>query len=468
MYRKIAILIISGVFLSFLFGCGGDFLTGGKLSNDPNRPTDVPLDNLVVAMQVNAYGVVVGPLSFIPVMWLQQMSGVSQHWSSYEVYEITGQQFDAPWFDIYGGGGLADIKIIKERAQAQEKFITLGIAKMWEALLINTAADLWGDVPYSEAVNPDQFPTPKYDKQSEVAQAALNLIDEAIADFQKGQAFFDGTLDFTYGGDTEKWIRAAHSLKARILLNWAEVKPENYQLALNEAQQGIASEADNWTAKFSETSGEENLWYQFEARRFGYVKAANFIVELLKKDNDPRLEIYFGKDIDGNYSGSKPGENNGSASWLNTETFGSKDWDSEILTWAETQFIIAECQYALGDEDAARNTLNNVIQPGLEAKWGLEPNSLPRYETQSGVDLLEAIMLEKYKALFLNLQIWSDWKRTAFPILPSTPQGRRIPRRMLYPESELNTNPNAKFLGLYARTENDPGNPQYPGRTVNP
>jgi len=463
--KLLAVFSVAGL----LIGCGGDFLTGGNLDTDPNRATDVPLDNLFVGMQVNMYGVMTGPLSFVPVMFLQQMSGVSQHWSGYELYEMTGSQFDSPWGDIYGGGGLQDIAIIKERAAAEDKRTLLGIAKMWEAIAINTAADMWGDVPFSQAVNPGEFPTPVYDKQSDVAAAALALIDEAIADFTAGQAFFDGAFDFTFAGDTDKWIAAAHTLKARILLNWAEVNPGNFALALAEARMGIASSADNWVARHSNTNGEENLWWQFEAFRFGYVRSGAFLVDLLKNDNDGRLQVYLDVDSDGNFTGSAPGENNGLASFLNPETFGSKSWDSEIVTWGETQFIIAECLQATGAETEALNHLNDVIQPGLEAKWGLAANALPRYTGLTGVDLLEAIMLEKYKALFLNLQIWSDWKRTAFPILPSTPLDRRIPRRMLYAEDELNTNPNAKFLGFNVRTENDPGNPDYgPGRPVNP
>ena len=319
-------------------------------------------------------------------------------------------------------------------------------------------------------MNPGEFPTPVYDKQSDVAAAAIALIDDAIADFTAGQVFFDGDFDFTFAGDTDKWIAAAHTLKARILLNWAEVNPGNYALALAEARMGIASSADNWVARHSNTNGEENLWWQFEAFRFGYVRSGSFLVNLLISDNDPRLQIYLGVDTDGNFTGSMPGENNGSASFLNPDTFGSRSWDSEIVTWGETQFIIAECLYATGGETEALNHLNDVIQPGLEAKWSLAANALPRYTGLTGVDLLEAIMLEKYKALFLNLQIWSDWKRTAFPILPSTPLDRRIPRRMLYAEDELNTNPeNVSFLGFYVRTENDPGNPDYgPGRPVNP
>jgi hypothetical protein len=465
MSKRIITLLVAFALAAITTGCQ-DFLSGPNLDTDPNRPTNVPLDNLFVGIQVNSYGVMTGPLSFIPVMFLQQMSGVAQHWSSFEIYEISANEFNAPWFDIYGGGGLIDMKALKRRGLEEGKRTTVGITKLWEALVINTAADLWGDIPYSEAANLD-IPHPVYDKQSFVRDQVLELIDSAIEDLNAGQPFFDASLDFTFGGDKEKWIAAAHTLKARIYLNWAEVDPSNYQKALNEAQMGIQSEDGNWKTRHSGTSGEENLWWQFETRRFGYVKCGAYFVDLLKSHNDPRLQIYIGVDGNGEYSGSGPGENNDAASWLNPSTLGSPDWDVDLVTWYENQFIIAESQYALGDETGALNTLNNVIQPGLEAKWGLAENSLPRYSGLSGVDLLEAIMLEKYIAMFLNIQIWSDWKRTAFPILPKTPMDRRIPRRMLYPQDEINTNPNVTFLGFYVRTENDPGNPDYPGRPVN-
>ncbi len=466
---KKMITILSLVALILWLGACGDFLSGPNLDNDPNRATDVPIENLFVGMQVSMYGVMEAHLNRTVMMWMQQMAGVAQHYSGYDIYNQTPEQFSAQWFDIYGGGGLVDMKTIEKKGTEEGKRTLVGITKMWEALIMSTAADLWGDVPYSEAANPE-IPFPKYDKQSEVHQACLQLIDDAIEDLNAGQTFFDPKWDFTFGGDKDKWIAAAHTLKARILLNWAEVDPSNYQKALAEAQMGIQSESGNWETRHSDVAGEEAIWWQFETRRFGYVRAGNFLVELLKKDNDPRLGIYFAKNEDGEYVGSKPGEFFGDASALNPETYGAKDWDMELVTWFENQFIIAECQYNLGDEAGALSTLNDVIQPGLEAKWGLPANSLPRYANLTGVDLLEAIMLEKYKAMFLNMQIWSDWRRTAFPIFEHVPEGKRIPRRLLYSADELNTNPNTPKYEepLYHRVENDPGNPSYPGRTVNP
>ncbi|MFQ5750950.1 MAG: SusD/RagB family nutrient-binding outer membrane lipoprotein, partial [bacterium] len=392
MLKRIYIILTVLALAGSMVGCKG-FLTGGELDKDPNRPTEVPTDNLFIGMQVNMYGVLTGPLSFVPVMFLQQMSGVAQHWSSFEIYEISANEFGAPWFDIYGGGGLVDMKTLKAKGLEEDKRILVGITKLWEALAMSTAADLWGDIPYSEAVNPD-FPQPKYDKQSFVRDQVLDLIDSAIADLNAGQPFFDGSFDFTFAGDTDKWIAAAHTLKARILLNWAEVDAGKYQQAMAEAQMGITSEDGNWQTRHSDTSGEEAMWWQFETYRFGYVKAGFFIVDLLKKDNDPRLQVYFGLDQNGEYTGSHPGENNDAASWLNPETFGNIGWDADLVTWYENQFIIAECKYAAGDEAGALSTLNDVIQPGLEAKWSLEANSLPRYSGITGVDVLKAIMLD--------------------------------------------------------------------------
>lgn len=468
MMKKIFCILIAAVLFVGASGCS-DFLSGPKLDEDPNRAVNVPLENLFVGVQVSMYGVMEAHLNRTVMMWMQQMAGVAQHYTGYDIYNQTPVQFADQWFDIYGGGGLVDMRFIEKKGTQQGRRTLVGITKMWEALVMSTAADLWGDVPYSEAANPD-IPFPKYDKQSEVHNAVLKLIDSAIEDLTVGQPFFDGKWDFTFGGDKDKWIAAAHTLKARILLNWAEVDPSNYQKALAEAQLGIKDESGNWETRHSDIAGEESIWWQFEARRFGYVRAGNYLVELLKKHNDPRLQIYFAPDAQGNYIGSKPGEFYGDASALNPNTYGAKDWDMELVTWYENQFIIAECLYNLGDEAGARDVLNNVIQPGIEEKWGLPANSLPRYPNLTGVDLLEAIMLEKYKALFLNMQIWSDWRRTAFPIFEHVPEGKRIPRRLLYSADELNTNPNTPRYDdpLYHRVENDPGNPSYPGRVVNP
>jgi len=444
--------------VGLMVGCK-DFLESPEITTDPNIAANVMMNELITAIQARLFGNITATPAIFVQMWMQQMAGVDQHYAGYDYFNVNTDQFDAMWFDVYGSGGLTDIRILRNKAEEQGRNVYAGLARMYESLSMSTAADLWGDIPYSQAVNPSDYPDPVYDSQSSVHDAILDLLDEAIANFQAAVAadeYFDSSYDFSFGGDMDKWIAAAHTLKARILLNGAEVQPGNYALALAEAQQGIASEAGDWKTVHTTTIYEETPHWQFYTKRFGYVMAGNFLVELLKTHQDPRVEIYYGLDDAGGYSGSQSGEGNGTVSWLNEDYYGAEDWDGDMVTWYENQFIIAECQLAGGDSDAALATLNDVIQPGLEDKFGLEANSLPRYGPV-GITFLEAIMVEKYKAMFLNIQVWSDWRRTNYPVFDHVFENRDIPRRFLWCDDERNTNDNFPTgNSLYDRVENDP------------
>lgn len=461
MLKKLSILALLLSLVGFTVSCN---LSGGILDSDPNRADQVPLLSQLVALQPIAYGFYLGDVGVYASVWMQQMAGVAHQYLEYEVYEMTNARFS--WFgQMYQEGGLIDIKVIKERAQEEGRMTILGLAKMYEALMFASGADVWGDIPYSEAARTD-IQNPHYDEQQSVHNACLQLLDQAIAHFQAAEAagdFFDGSNDFSFGGDRNKMIAAAHSLKARILLNWAEVNNGNYALALAEAQQGIGNVASNWMAPFRDVADERNIYYQFNSIRGQYIKGGAFMVELLRGTNDPRLEFYYGEDQSGTSgarSGSAHGEFNTSASWLNPTSTGDPGWDLDILSYEETQFIIAECQYNTGNEAGALATLNAVLGT-IESRWGFDANSIQRYSGLTGVPLLEAIMMEKYKALFLNPQTWSDWKRTGFPRLESK-VGRPIPRRYMYSEDEKNANqsfPGVK--GLWERNDNDPSDPSY-------
>ena len=118
---------------------------------------------------------------------------------------------------------------------------------------------------------------------------------------------------------------------------------------------------------------------------------------------------------------------------------------------------------SMGNENSARITLNSILDD-LEVKWQTIEStcSLPRYENVGGNNLYEAIMNEKYKAMFLNIQTWSDWRRTGFPNFidsdgESTSCAGGTPRRLLYPEKEKSTNPNFPTNdSIYDRVQNDP------------
>ena len=167
--------------------------------------------------------------------------------------------------------------------------------------------------------------------------------------------------------------------------------------------------------------------------------------------------------------GVSPGDSLQNASMLNITGHYGMQWEPEFVSWYENSFIQAECHYKLGNEALALAKLNETLD-GIEQRWqglGFSSASIPRYSDLSGEELFAAIMNEKYKALFLNIQTWSDWRRTGYPKFidsnnnstecGKTSDGIGVPRKLLYPEKEKSSNPNCPTNdSIYDRLENDP------------
>ena len=468
--KNTAILIL----LTSLFISCEDFLSGPLLDQNPNEVDDVSVvspEALLVGSQVTMYGVMEGYLNRAVSMVMQQMSGLQTDYYRDYNCEPIDINTNGRWTAMYGTGGLIDMNTTQRVANEQEKFILLAISQMWEALIFSTAADLWGKIPYSQAAN-SEFSQPKFDTQQEVHFAILDLIDEAIENFEKGQVFALPTAyDFSFGANTEKWIAAAHTLKSRIYLNWAETNNEYYQLALQEAELGIIdmSGQGDWKALHSAAIAERSVWFQFILSNTDYMGAGKLLVDMLERDNDSRSSIYFLNSSSDGIVGVSPGDSVQNASMLNITGHFGMNWSPEFLSWYENNFILAECHFNLGNQDQALTILNETLN-GIEQRWrslGYANATIPRYDDISNNDLLEAIMNEKYKALFLNIQTWSDWRRTGYPKFTdsqnnstecgSTSNGVGVPRRLLYPEKEKSSNPNCPTGDdIYNRVENDP------------
>lgn len=474
LYIVATFMLIAGL----LVGCS-DFLNNPEVQKDPNRAIDVHPDQLFNAIQISHFFMQEGALARTFSIWVQQMSGTDRQLLGYGRYEITEADHDGEFNDVYQGGGLIDIRNLIAKTSASNWVNYRGIAKVYEALVMGTAAAIWGNIPYSEAVNPD-IPTPKLDRQADIYAALQSLLDDAIADLQSTTGGYLPPNDHVYGADLTKWVEFAHSLKARLYLHWGEAFEAGaelpsgysnpYQQALAEAQQGISSLAGSFKSKHSEAEVESNTWYQFNRERDSYIRAGKFLVDLLKDRGDPRLPIYFAPDANGEFTGSDPNDGNVDASNLSA-IYLAKDRSSDILTYEENLFIWAEAAFKTGDETTARDKLNEALA-AIETKWNLAANSLPRYDTSvTGDALFEAIMMEKYIALFLNIEAYNDWKRTGYPKVIAfgatdfTQSPDIIPHRLPLSDDERQANPNVPDPtaqgafpdpGPYGRNLNDP------------
>ena len=214
MTRNLRALAAAG--LVFMGTACNSFLTGDKLSNDPNRPTSAQAAQLFVSSQVSAYYILSGHAARVLAMWSQQMAGTDRQYIGYDQYSVTEGLFQE-FTSTYVGGGVIDHKAIQADAAKSGNKTLVGISKVWEALIVSFAADNYGDVPYSEAGQPDKL-TPKLDPQASVYAALQTLLDGAIADLSANQGSV-GTLDLSLASNNAAWIRVARTLKARLYMH---------------------------------------------------------------------------------------------------------------------------------------------------------------------------------------------------------------------------------------------------------
>jgi len=420
-FAAISAIAVAGL----VAGCSNDYFEGPGISENPNSPSKATADQQFTGFQAFAFYNMTGDVNRLLSMWTQQMAGTGRQWAGFDQYVVTENDFTFGGY--YTGGGLVDIRGLQTKIKDDKLY--LGIAQTWEALTMDLVSDVWGDIPYSEAAK--DVLLPKLDKQLDVHNALLALLDQAITNLNAGGSG-PGGVDLVYGGDKAKWVAAAHTLKARLYMHLAELDASNYAKALTETNSGIPSGAD-FTTYHSGSTGENNHWNQFRLGRGTDISAGKFLVDLMKSRNDPRLSAYFapGADAAGVIKGAPPGEEfDGTEAWL-SDVRGGADFRQPVLTFAENQMIRAEAQYRTNAQPAALATLNAYrASVGLSAKAGL-----------TGAPLLQAIMEEKYVALFQNTEVWNDYHRTCYPNL--TPAaGTFIPARLVYGTDERRANPN--------------------------
>lgn len=431
MQRPMKIVLSALLPVAVLAGCS-DWLSSNKVTAYPNAPTTASPQTLLVGVGTGQTTIQTGDLARLFSVWMQQMGASDRQYIPLSLYQFDEDAFSPDWSLMYTGGGLIDMRTLQKLALANGDSTYAGVGMVWEALDMGTAADIWGDIPYSQAAD-STIPTPQLDPQQQVYAAIQAKLDTAIRYLHCQAATCHGPIngeDLWYGGDTAKWIALAHTLKARYFLHVALRDPAAYDSALVHADSGISSPDGSLVSWQSSDPNEWNLWYQFMViQRSGYISAGGFLVNLLQSTGDPRLTKYFARNSDGNFEGAPPG---GPGANGNPSTLSDARLDPTLrqpmVTFEENELIRAEAALQTGQPAIALAAYN-----AERAAQGVPP--------AAGSVTLNDIITEKYIALFQQIEPWNDYKRTCLPAITPAPGG--VPRRLLYPLSaERNTNPN--------------------------
>lgn len=339
-----------------------------------------------------------------------------------------------------------------------------GQCKIFSAFTYLTATQIWGDIPFSESLNPE-ITQPNFDSQEAVLQGVLDLLDEAIAQIDVTSPQGIGSNDLLFGGNMAQWVRFANSLKFKTLMIMVDADPtkeDEIRNMLTTADM-IGSGDDNAFFPFVNAAGNKNPIWRILETYTGEDNICYFgseaTINLMKSLGDPRLDVYFtpGPAADTLIPVTAGGA--GSIAESARMTWGQSapalirpDQPELMHTYAEQMFLEAEAELRFNNDAA---TADALMREGVQASldfYGVDAgdasaylNTIPDLASLSVADARDAISGQQWIDLIERpLEAWTQWRRAEYPALelPFNAPTTDIIRRFRYPDTEANANTN--------------------------
>lgn len=461
------IRILFAVFIGLgLASCTDDF---SEINTDPNAPTEVPTSYLITDAERQLVNQLLGQTA---------IGEIGQHYAQYlsqnQYTSVT--RYATQNTSFYGAyrSGLQDLQFVIDQAQSEDEAVLarvddsgplpnqIALATIMQQWAFLTLTDIWGDIPYSEALlGPDNL-SPVYDEQEFIYREAVRKLTES------GDMIVGGSVsgDLIFGGDMSKWYKFANSLILRAGLRVSNVDPdlgaEWTNLAIDRGV--MESIDDNAALRYTGTGGfGDNGWYTNSRTRTDYVVSEPLIDYMLMVD-DPRIGIY--ADPTGNsadtdtlvYSGKPYGVTEAVAANTKTadvsfpgyEYFYSPTAPLVLLTYSEVLFNQAEAAARGWTEGDAEELYNAAITASMNQYGITDQTAIDAYIAQPEVaynadNFAMSIGNQKWLALyFQGIEGWSEWRRLGYPELAPAPaalnSSGQIPRRRAYTNDEFALN----------------------------
>ena len=495
-------------FSSMLFSCSENQMD--EVNKNVDNPTEVQARFILTdVLTRTAFSNSGGDLNTYISSYVEHEVGThNQLWDA--EHRISQPQlastFNNTWNNIYNV--LRDVNIIIDKCSVggteEGNYKTLGIAQVMAAYNLALLTDMFGDVPYSEALDPFGNKTPKLDKQEALYVQIMEYLNQALVNLPKGDVVNVGVQDLLYGGNIPRWIKFANGLKARYtmrLLNKVSNKTEALEKVIEYVDLSFANSTEE--AAFN-VYGAQNLnpLFDFQWSRDG-LAASKSIADKLLDRNDPRVRRNFvtpdWEQIDDLVVGNAAydllavnGENEQvQYTYLTSMYVFSQTASTQLLSHHELMFLKAEAMQRLNRslsdiEDVLRKAVIGGIKnseksiasafsaPTVLSYGGLTETSAEILDSDMedyfdnevlplfSVDPLKEIAVQKYLAFFgasgESPEMYNDirrWKAAGEEFI-ALKNPNRFPVRLPYGNSETTTNPNVQAAygdGLYVYSE---------------
>ncbi|MEI9947001.1 MAG: SusD/RagB family nutrient-binding outer membrane lipoprotein [Chitinophagaceae bacterium] len=359
----------------------------------------------------------------------------------------------------------------------------LGLTKFFRALLFSQVTEIYGDIPFTKALQATAGGyKPEYDTQESIYKAILQELDEANTLLDDGKGKING--DIIYDGKASQWKKLVNAFKLRLLIHLSK-KETNTNLNIKTQFSSITSNPSKYPLFGSNTDNAQLVFNSTAPDNYypnyGYLSLATAVsmekgfVKILKDRSDPRL-FEIAEPVNGpagvftSYEGVDAGltVSNQQTASANASRIKARYHDDKInepwilMGYAEQEFLIAEAisRNWITGAGTARSHYDNAVTASMNF-YGINGAAATTYLASPLVvfntgTALNQIATQKYIAMFMNSgwEPFLEQRRTGIPTLnvgPGTINNMIVPKRWLYPQSEHDYNADNLAKALQAQ-----------------
>ncbi len=469
--------------------CEKDLL---KTNTDPNSVSVDVFDpnNILTATQLYYTGSTDNAIE-VEETEIQGAGCFIQHWASTSGYFFGDKYLFSPggwgsFFDHAYTWGVKNAVDLYTNTAGKPQYANLHqISRIMKALVFERITDVYGDVPYFQAglAYHGSVYFPVYDKQQDIYTDLLKEVSQAVdslddnADKPVGDMFYSQSDD-----QIGEWRKFGNTLLLRMAMRLTKVDPSTAQTYVNKVQ-GLTMTSNDDNAIVQHGTNDPltiNRIYRGIGED-GAIQLSGQIsktfIDFLQSTSDPRLPVLSyvypldfqpGDDPGGGSSdpadqvGLPNGYDNGNTAtgiinypgYLGDLALYSRPSPiifnatapTLILTYAESEFLLADAAKRWGIGDAATHYNNGVLAAITELVAYGDAGAISEEDAQTYLDAnqyddangLEQINTQFWAATFFNeYEAWSNYRRTGFPVLtpvvyPGSQSPGAVPRRMAY------------------------------------
>jgi len=336
--------------------------TDFNINRNQNDPTDSTVTyDVVLPAALHATGTIVanqwGTIQNWMGFWAR--SGTYAPNVTEETYQITTGFGNGIWNSCYDNN--YDYNIVELKAHKAGATFYEGIAKIMKAHNFAILVDVYGNVPYSQALKGSSNPTPAYDNGIDIYKDLLRQIDAGIALIKgPGSNPNIATNDIMFGGNATNWARFANTLKLRLLIHAYAVAGINKpaEIAIINAQgDGYLAAGQDAQVNPGYKSDKPNPYYDnyyksttgAQTANNVYYRANEWGIKYYEFDGDPREPRLYEAGANG-FIGVKYGlppttvNASGNLAGIGPGLYKSNTASQAILTAGESFFLQAEAR----------------------------------------------------------------------------------------------------------------------------